>query len=272
MKFASIFIILFLFGSLVQLSGCSGGGTTGSEDLGSGGGSGSTDDLTTIKSTSPLYITVTTQYDGDLGEATPVRYHGVCSIDPDNLAANDITCDITIPEGWLFYSKMTLEYGTGNNVECPRIEFYPYYRKQSNSAAYVPRGATADVDCTDPTTVACYDGAALDIVPNFPKNTGLWFPTENVTNFTSVVNSAWSQESKTGNTHTCNNLAVGSRGADVTVGGVQIYESSAGWQDYVIACYDPHQGTLYRITMTIADEDTDASDTDAGNDEFYDWN
>ena len=65
--------------------------------------------------------------------------------------------------------------------------------------------------------------------------------------------------------------------ADISIGGggPQIYESFSNslpaFQDYEIACLDQWQGTLFRIVMTIADEDTDASDTAPGDDEFYDW-
>lgn len=271
MKLMSLLTGIIIMVCFTLITGCTGGGSSGGDDPGSADG-GSSSALEGVKSTSPLYITVESQYDGDDGEGTPTRYHGVCNIDPDNLANNDITCDITVPEGWLFFSNLTFTYGTGRADLCPRIEFYPYYRKLSDSATYTPRGATSDVDCTKPETVACYDGAALDIVPSFPENTGIWFPTDVVTSITATVNSAWSQESRTGNTHTCNNLPLADRGTDVTVSGVQVYESSFGFQDYELYCMDPHQGTVFHITMTIHDEDTDSSDTDAGNDQYYDWN
>lgn len=260
--------LTFVLVSLSALLGCSGGPAatddTGSTDPGS--------EEAVLIATSPLYITLETQYDGDDNDGTSVENHGICNIDPDNLAANNINCTVTIPEGRLFYSNLTLNWGTGRPDLCPRIEFFPYYRKLSTSAAYVPAGLINDVDCTDSTVVACYGGAALDIVPNFPINTGLWFPTDKVTNITKVVNSAWSLDSRYGNLHTCNNLSAAGRLADVTVGGTQQYESTWGFQDYLLKCVDPHQGTLFTITMIIEDEDTDASDTDLGNDEFYDWN
>ena len=187
--------------ALAATTACSGGASTESSDDSPSASEG----LEEIKSTSPLFISVVSKYDGTEGAAGPETYHGVCNIDPDNLAANDTICNITIPEGMLHYSDLTFEYGTGNASLCPRIEFYPYYRRLSTSAAYTPYKADSAIDCTDATLAECYDGAAVDIVPEFPKNIGLWFPTDTVTSLTATVNSAWSAESF-GNTHTCNNL------------------------------------------------------------------
>ena len=142
------------------ITGCSGSDSVAA-DSGSGGGNSTSEEVTV---TSPLYILVSTQYDGTPGEGTPVLSHGLCNIDPDNLAANNITCNITIPEGLLFYSKMFLTVGTGRKDLCPRVEFYPYYRKFSTNAAYIPPGAdaTQEVDCSLSSTVAgCYNGAQL---------------------------------------------------------------------------------------------------------------
>lgn len=260
---------------LAIVAGCSGsGGAAGTTDSGSG-----SVPLEIIKSTSPLYITITSQYDGPTAPAGPVSYHGVCNIDPDNLAANDITCTITIPEGKLFFSPLTFTYGTGNKSLCPRIEFYPYYRRVSNAAAYVPPGGSEELDCSDPTTdlAGCYDGVAADIVPGFPAANGLWQTTDTVSEFSATAKSSWKFGTTYGNTHTCNNLSAAGRMADISIGGggPQIYESFSNslpaFQDYEIACLDQWQGTLFRIVMTIADEDTDASDTAPGDDEFYDW-
>lgn len=251
------------------LSSCSQDEGTGSNDFGSiGGGGGGTSG--SASSGTPLYLNVSTQYD-DGDEEQEITYHGTCEIDPTNLAANDITCTLSIPEGMLHFSKTLISVGTNNSVLCPRIEFAPYYRRVSNSATYLPPGETDTVDCSaSPIPDECYDGAARDIVNGFPDFTSIWFPTTISSSQDFTVEAAFDEKTY-GNTKVCNNLAPASRGMNISQGGYDVLLANT-MQDYVLRCMDPWQGLLYRITITIEDYDIDTVPNSPGDNEFYDWN
>jgi hypothetical protein len=278
MKNSILLTMVFACAGLVAFSGCTPGAAGSSSNTGSSSGSSSSGSGTTdITANSPLFITLTTQYDaaasGSNVNNEPIVSRGSCYIDPSNLAANLITCRISIPEGELHYSKTTFVVGTNNTTLCPRIEFAPYYRLMS-TADFIPYGQTSQQSCSQfPIPAGCYDGAAVEIVPEFPKNTRIWYPTDLTPKQTFIANSSWAARSY-GNTHICNNLPVASRATYTNPAGIpQIFDVAAGeYQDYYVACYDPYQGTLFSITMTIEDLDTNATPTNPGFDEFYDWN
>ncbi|MFN8791548.1 MAG: hypothetical protein ACK5Y2_08865 [Bdellovibrionales bacterium] len=244
----------------------------GEEELGSDGGGGTggnTNQNALASQNTPLFFYIQTK-PAD-GAATATRtYWGTCEIDPANLAANNIACTISIPEAILYYGDTVLTVGTNNSSLCPRVNFQPYFRRLTN-VSFTPLGASAAVDCSaNPVPVECYDGAARYIVPNFPNFVGIWFWTVTATSNEFVVDAPFGTSSF-GNTRICNNLAVGSRGANQSIGGYPTLLANT-FQDYVVSCRDQFENTLYQVTITIEDYDRDNIPNDPGFNEFYDWN
>lgn len=271
MKVMSFLIKSLIIALLIIFVGCSGSDTVpGSGDI------PSIDEQADDAARSPLFIKVDTQFSSDTGEGQGlVTTRGYCYIDPDDLATNNVSCTVKIPEGDLHYSNTKLTVGSSLASMCPRVVFRPYVRRigDATDTTFTPPGADADVDCTDPEESKCWAGAALDINEDFPKHWGWWFPTQAIASNVYTVKSAWEKDDRMGNTHVANNLTL--RTADVVENGITYYDYEAAtgveFYDYQVFCQDSYERTLFSITMIIADDDTPTLDPDVVNDEWYDW-
>lgn len=202
---------------------------------------------------------------------------GNCSFAEDASEGSTVNCTVSIPEGRLYYSNVNFDIGTSNVAKCPIINFSPYYYRRSNTAGFTPRGETTAIDCSAVEPDAkCFGGAAPTLVPEFPKNTGLYF----LTGVTPASSYTLPSENKTrwygGTDHVnylvTNNLASPNRYNPVGAGvnqRVGIDGLEPNWYGYTITCTTNWARTLYTINLTIQDENEDGDPL--GADEYTDW-
>lgn len=225
---------------------------------------------------SPLYFELKTNYEKVEGATLFQR----CYIPKGTTASgtgSTIECKIQIPELQLYYSDLTFTIGSANPETCRNVTFIPYYYVRSTSAVFKP-GAT-EYDCskalspTSDTPKQCFGGSAVALAPGFPLNSGVYILPAYESKASYVLKSANSLRQSTtdmaynDNTASCNNLASASRGTAIP----SYYAGGGAYRDYSVTCYDEWYKLLYRINLTISDEDTPATTSTPAADEVYDW-
>ncbi|CAE78692.1 hypothetical protein AB1A81_03380 [Bdellovibrio bacteriovorus] len=206
------------------------------------------------------------------------------------LAQRNITCAFSIPEARLFYSHVNFKMGTSVASACPILKFRPYYYVRSNldvvapdpaamppilgSPGYTPPGSDTAISCGDGKDKSCYGGAAPTLVPEFPKNGGLYFLTHINSESAYKLGSEnslryYGNGGVLVNYLVTNNLDPVGRGITVATNSNKNERVEDTFFDYHISCVNYWGETLYEINLFISDENFDDS---GGVDNYIDWN
>lgn len=251
----------------------------------SSSGGGSTPVTPPVVSTAvPLKLKMSTQYDHTeyINSLTFVETGtDECTV---TSATSPVTCTVNVPEGRLYFSSLLFTFAWLPST-CTLLTFEPYFYLANNTGSYTPPGADAAVDCSlRPISASCYGGAAVDIVPSFPKYTGLIYEPDE-TNLavanddTLTVNSAHSHGYGS-NRWTVNDMPLASVGNSATAADLNPTGSVPGdtyvggtlgvtYQNYQFSCrdhwYDPESLV---INVNVVDVD---SSVNPQVDDFFSW-
>ncbi len=214
---------------------------------------------------SALFVGVSTTWVG----TSEVQNHGSCIVSTMVQPETSTTCKVRIPEGQLYYSKLSITLGTNVATLCPVVRFAPYYYQRADDDTYVPPGEKDPIKCGSElsTTAKCWGGAATQMVQGFPKYKGTFqvsaFTPSYTYNSPSDTETLW--YGGRSNRGVVNNLPSASRGADQAgyIGGSMV--------DYKIVCEDMWAHPIYTVTLTIQDDDTLNTENDTPKDEIPDW-
>ena len=235
---------------------------------------GTTTDPSTSTDTivsSPLYI----QVSASLENGGTKYFVGDCVIPANSTTGTVKACTISSPELLMYYSDYSFTVGT-NTSDCTTVSFQPYYFIRSTSNSYLPNStATSGLDCSTGALKDCYGGPAVDIAPDFPQYTGVYFRSEGPISSTYNVKSSNSHRSGSSsnksyftNTYITNNLA--DRATPIS-NSIIDYVGGGSFYDYTVTCRDKWAKSLFKIVLTINDDDTPNTTSSGANDEFYDW-
>lgn len=198
----------------------------------------------------------------------------------------DITCNFSIPEGQLYYSKLQFRMGSRAAASCPILKFRPYSYQKSNISpvaadttagtpaipGYKPQGTTTELSCADGKEPKCYGGAAPFMVEGFPESTGHYFLPSVTAETSYVLNSENALRSYYGtgvNYLATNDLPDdGSRATDEAVTTNSQERVGGTFVDYFVWCETMWAEQLFSIKLIISDENVDAS---GGADQYRDW-
>jgi hypothetical protein len=234
-------------------------------------------------SSGAVAVTVSTAWQTDSSEYTE---QASCTATGTAASPATETCTVTIPEARLFYSYLKFDL-THSGSSCEIMRFYPYAYRKSTSAAYIPVGDTAAVDCSAPTADddpdECWGGPATSIVTDgyYDLYSHLYktaeTPLEVIIDPTNL---------KTGGDRSlrwvANNLPAADQTVDVAKGAANAnaitidegYEYDAAavayynyYQDYKATCVDEYGNTTATITVIITDDNGFSPSTD----EFDSW-
>lgn len=202
-------------------------------------------------------VNVSTIYES-LTEATTWK---TCDVTSASGTASD--CTATIPEGQLYFSNLKFTVTTPIGHQCSRISFHPYWAVRSVNAAFDEPETSTAVDCSggfSSRPALCYEGAARDLVPNFPVNGGVYYvpgagsSTQEYT-FTKSANQRRIDLAGVdfGNLWTSNNLLEADRGAAID-SGVKQYAGGDRYNDYTFSCRDVWDEPLYSLTVYVLEQ------------------
>ncbi|WP_374027963.1 hypothetical protein ACES2J_03350 [Bdellovibrio bacteriovorus] len=241
---------------------------------------------------SPVYLKVGTKWES--GVDLPAKQWKLCYISPTTPAQN-IDCEVAIPEAQLYRSAVEFRIGTLNSASCPILSFRPYYYKRTDEArtlqpvgppdddgnptqipvgGYVPPSADSDsepINCAPGTLQKeCYGGAGPVMIETFPKSTSRYFLTDVMSEFTYSIdaeNQLRTYGARNVNYLVTNSLDPALRTQAVATG--QLNERVAdSYYDYQIECKSYWGERLYGIKLIISDENWDSS---GGGDDYVDW-
>ena len=215
----------------------------------------------TVTVTDPLALQVYTVYD----KTHAIEYQKFTETGTSTCTSTtttpNVTCSVPIPEGRIYFSSLNFQF-SWNTGSCKLLTFQPYYYQASNTANFSPPWVTSPIDCSaSPILGTCFGGAAVGIVPSFPKFRALIYtPDESLPpgpqTHTETVSSA-NAGSVGSNRQTVNDLALGKRATAYPAGtafiGTDAYLANT-FVDYTFACADDYSDPLpYRIHVNITD-------------------
>lgn len=261
-------------------------------------GGGSSPSAPTVSAAAPLALNMYTKYDGatyinnlkfavrTAGSGTLWSGAGVatnqseCAVSPSQ---PNVECLTVVPEGRLYYSETHFQYSWYDS-SCKLMYFQPYYYQASSTTLFPPWADFASTNCTlSPLASACFNGAAKEIVPSFPKNRSLvYIPDESVPSgpqsASAKVSSSFSQAPRAlSNRAVANDFmlssdsstratAISSSTISFTTAGDEYITGS--YVDYEFSCRDDWYDPIsYSIKLFITDQDTSAS----GANEIQSW-
>ena len=238
---------------------------------------------------SPLSILIFTKYEGkETGEVLAKA----CFLSPAASVGDTLECNLQIDELTLYYSDLKFVVATKDKQTCELISFIPYFYLKSNSAVFPPDAPGGEdppepIDCSALSKKECWGGAAPVLLEDFPVNTSRYFlPADGLSRTYELpsINTLRQQgadRSLNTNVPYTNNLPASSRSTPVDslraryAGSIPdgYGGSITHYHDYQILCEDEWANTLYGITLTIGDDDSDgiAHDSLPGKDRFWDW-
>ncbi|WP_413576351.1 hypothetical protein ACLVWU_18385 [Bdellovibrio sp. HCB290] len=208
-----------------------------------------------------LYVGVQTRWEGG-GAPTS---HGECiALSTAPIETGPETCDITIPEGQLYYSELMITMGSKLAETCSMVSFTAYAYKRSSSDTYVPPGESSPVKCATEanSNLACWGGAGPALYPDYPKTGGQYFLLINGASTTINIPSGNSRRYGS-NRGTVNTLA------DHTTS-ISGYVANT-MQDYYVHCLDIWAQPIYSFKLTIKDEDTKGTENEPARNQIPDW-
>lgn len=229
-------------------------------NLSSGGGSSGT----TNSIAAALYLKVESAWDFN---ENPYKEQVLCTI-PMNSAPVSTTCNVKIPEGELYFSKLKFTYGTGDGSQCKIYIFQPfYYRGTTTDNSYLPpwlmKPPASGFTCVADPTPDCWHGPAT-LVPDFPDYAAWIYTTADGFEGKQTVRSAYSS-GYVNNRWTANNKTNKAAG----IAGEYVANSMVDW---AVECRDEWYELIYKLTLTISDEDLNGSEDPGGpGDHFADW-
>ncbi|WP_413290395.1 hypothetical protein [Bdellovibrio sp. HCB337] len=219
---------------------------------------------------SPLFIQVSSKYENSDLYANL----GNCYLDSTTVFPATKACTIRVPELQLHFSDLSFRVGTGSTDTCALVSFQPYYYRKSDQAGFVPAPGVAAVDCTDSSLKECWGGAAPAIIENFPTVGGSYFLPDVMTETTYNLKSSNSRYilASGDDASLLTNVGVANNLIDLATPVVSpAYVGGGAYQDYQVTCEDEWAEVLYAITLTIADDDTEATLNTPAKDHYFDW-
>lgn len=168
--------------------------------------------------------------------------------------AATMACNLAVPEGNLYYSKLRFTIGTDDASTCAFVSFQPYYYQASSSAGFLPNWSQTPIDCSaNPISADCFSGAALQIAPSFPTYRGTYIlPTVESSHAYTIDSGNVKQRGS--NRWTVNDLPIGKQAANRTPPGPGSDNYLANsYHDYVVTCRDPYYEAIYTITLYLTD-------------------
>lgn len=229
------------------------------------------------KLSSPFYVDINIAPETTNGSAGIRSTFDSCVIKKGTAVGTNLDCKIRIPEEQLYISELDFKVVTNSSNFCNAVHFQPYYYLRSTSATYKDISGTT-VDCsTTPISKACYGGAAPDIVTDFPLNAGYYFLPTFELSHTYTLHSSNSRRltDRDGsmyfsNVNATNNLV--DRASAKSMSGNATYAGGSSFVDYSFSCTDKWANTIYKITLIIADDDEEDTESVSGSkDVYYDW-
>lgn len=211
-----------------------------------------------------LYLSISSKWES--GGAT--TSHGACQIRTTS-NSDSLECDISIPEGQMYYSDINFTMGTKFPQECATINFAPYYyRIDDSDTDYRPPGEKEPAKCATEamSNSRCWGGAATQIVTGFPNSFGMYFmpSAKPQTTYTLGSGNTVRWTSGKNNRLAVNNLV--NRTSDIP--GRYVANSM---NDYYITCTDLWARPIYTIKLNLVDADTKDNNQDATQDQVPDW-
>lgn len=254
---------IIFFALFFSLTGCSGdkvaeesSSSTTTPDSGAYEGVGDT---------TALYLNISTKWE----TGSTVQSFKTCSL--SSLTAPDatMTCNVSIPEGQMYYSSIIFTVGSNNSALCPIVTFTPYRYRRSVVDGYIPPGADTGVDCTDSKIKQCWGGAAPTMIESFPKDFGKYFMTSVATAATFTLPSESATRWYQG--HSVNYLAANNlTNKNVDIPNADYDKNNQSYfSDYYVTCRDLWAHDLYTIRLVLSDEDTKTGEL--VEDEVEDW-
>lgn len=229
------------------------------------------------KLTSPFYVEVNIAPETLSNGPGSRSNFDSCVIKKGTATGTNMNCKIRIPEEQLYYSELDFKISTNSATFCNAIHFQPYYYLRSTSATYKDvTGTTVDCSAT-PISKSCFGGAAPDIVTDFPLSVGYYFLPKFELSHTYTLHSSNSRRitDRDGsmfysNVNAANNLV--DRASSKSMSGNATYAGSNNFVDYSFSCTDKWANEIYKITLIIADDDEEDTESASGSkDVFYDW-
>jgi hypothetical protein len=251
-------VVLLTLSLALVLAGCvseedKGANASGSSS--SGGSSGTT-------TGGGLYLKVESAYDMTPDDKT---VQANCSIPLDSAAGTTDTCTVTMPEADLYFGRLTFTYGTGDPDQCAVVNFKPYYYQGSSAANFdaiykLDYDPASPTDCSaSPISSDCFNGVAVQIVPDFPSKRYLYIETSAALESTVEAPSA-NELDLSSNAYSSNNMSAANRTSDQwdptsIVGGTTGSDNKTylanTLQDYTVECRDVKYELIYQITLTV---------------------
>jgi hypothetical protein len=233
-----------------------------SKTLSSGGGT-SGPEVPSVSADAPLAIKVSTKFDSS-NYVFPVTFAetGTTTCSASATTPN-ATCTVSIPEGRLYYSAVTLSF-TWSTSACPLMRFIPYQYQASNADDYFAPATEVSSDCSVNASAKseCWAGAAKDVVSDFPKSRSLiYLPDETQSGSTSAsltINSGLSKN--WGSNRWVSNSLIDktTMRTSVDLGSIGDGYVANTMEDYSWTCRDQWADPkTYSITLKINDVDSD---------------
>lgn len=217
----------------------------------------------------PLTLTVSTMWSED--QNSEYVDAGSCSVSASAARGSTSTCTVLVEEARMFFSKTRFTIKTERPDRCALLMFQPYYYVRSASATYTAIGETSTINCSKLDNSKCFGGAAVYLVPNFPKRTGLSFETKNVNSVSYDLDAEINLGHYAG--YAVNYLLTNDlTDRASTIGGSGTLTDYVGGSmvDYKVTCMDEWGYPYHTINVTIHDEDKDGAESDP-EDNFPDW-
>ncbi|QDK47240.1 hypothetical protein DOM22_19755 [Bdellovibrio sp. ZAP7] len=210
-----------------------------------------------------LYVGVQTRWEG----GTELVAQGNCTaLTTDTPEAGAKDCNISIPEGQLYYSDVIITLGSKAAEFCSIVSFSSYYYRRSKVDDYVPPGSTEKIKCASDAdakaNIGCWGGAGPLIYSDFPKTGGQYFTLASGLS-TSITIPAANARRYGSNRATTNTLV------DRTVDNADYVADTMS--DYYITCRDIWAQPIYQFKLTIKDEDTQGTENMPARNQIPDW-
>jgi hypothetical protein len=199
-----------------------------------------------------LYFTVTSAWDST---PTALVDQVACSIPLNAVPGSTMTCNLTMPEGQLYFSNLALTIGSADLNLCKEVIYYPYGFLASAVDTYTQSkfGAVqAQQTCLTAPSTACYDGAAVTQFPTYPLLTNVAMETASAYETTYTVPSPFSLMELT-NTSSANfitNKAANDTAVNTAGTTLQTYVAGS-MQGYRAECRDEYYELIYSIDFVL---------------------
>lgn len=259
-------LVLSLLLSVGMLTGCKDKVKETSSSSDDGGGTDPSVPAPSATAAAPMALKIYTKYFG-MDYANTLKFAETGTDTCTATAASPVvTCTVNVEEGRLYYSSVNFKY-SWLPTSCKMLIFQPYFYQASVSNAYIGPSQTSALDCSVAPLVlpsGCYGGAAVDLVPEFPKYWGLInFPLESalgtVNTNTVTLASAYAKKSNSNRTAASDlpTAKVGTTFTSAQLGNIGDGYVGGSFVNYQFTCSDDYDDSQpYIINLKINDVDS----------------